>query len=179
VIRVPEWRTRAACRGRVDLDFIDPPTPAEAGECRALCAGCPVREQCLAEALLAGEAWGIWGGLDADEREPLAEQQGHPAPAVKPAHGTNPRYAKHGCRCDACRQAHTAYERARREARRARATSPWTPLVLSEPMQNGHTRAGVGQYLLPLPGLSLPSGAEPVDPYPERHTRHLMPPSAA
>lgn len=158
MIRLPEWRARAACRGRVDLDFIDPRTPAEAAECRGLCAGCPVREQCLAEALTTGEAWGIWGGLDADEREPLAEQQGHPAPAVKPAHGTNPRYAKHGCRCDACRQAHTAYERTRRERRRA--SDPWTqPVVLGEPVRAGRAWATADQYLLPLPGLPTPAAA--------------------
>lgn len=160
--RLPEWRARAACRGRFDLDFIDPRTPAEAAECRALCAGCPVRELCLAEALTSGEAWGIWGGLDTDAREPLAEQQGHPAPAVKPAHGTNPRYAKHGCRCDPCRQAHTAYERVRREARRARhrVADLWTrPVVLDEPVRAGRAWAAAGQYLLPLPGLAVP--AEP------------------
>jgi hypothetical protein len=160
MLRLPEWRSRAACRGRVDLDFIDPRTPAEAAECRALCAGCPVREQCLAEALTTGEAWGIWGGLDTDAREPLAEQQGHPAPAVKPAHGTNPRYAKHGCRCDACRQAHTAYERARRERRRA--AGPWVrPIMLAERVRTGHTWAGPCQLLLPLPGLPAPIKVEP------------------
>lgn len=162
MIRLPEWRTRAACRGRFDLDFIDPTTPAEAAECRALCAGCPVRERCLVEALSTGEAWGIWGGLDAAEREPLAEQQGHPAPAVKPAHGTNPRYAKHGCRCHLCRQAHTAYERARRERRRT--GDPWVrPIVLAEPVRNGQGWAGAGQYVLPLPGLPEPRGPEPVE----------------
>jgi hypothetical protein len=161
VIRIPEWRSRAACRGRVDLDFIDPRTSAEAAECRALCAGCPVRAQCLAEALGTGEAWGIWGGLDADEREPLAEQQGHPAPAVKPAHGTNPRYAKHGCRCDACRQAHTAYERARRERRRA--ADPWArPAVLGDPVQVGRTWTSANQYLMPIPGVPTPHpGGQP------------------
>jgi hypothetical protein len=155
--RLPEWRTRAACRGRLDLDFIDP-TPEQVGECRAICAGCPVREQCLDDALTAGEAWGIWGGLDVDEREQLAEQHGHPAPSVKPAHGTNPRYAKHGCRCDLCREAHTAYERARRERRRA--GDPWVrPIVLAEPVRTGRRWAGAGQYVLPLPGVHAPAGA--------------------
>lgn len=159
MIRIPEWRGRAACRGRVDLDFIDPRTPAEAAECRALCTGCPVRELCLAEALSAAEAWGIWGGLDADERELLAEQQGHPVPVVKPAHGTNPRYAKHGCRCGACRQAHTAYERTRRERRRS--AGPWArPIVLGELMYIGRTCAAVGQYVLPLPGIPAPVSHE-------------------
>src|SRR5882757_9811308 len=117
MVRLPEWRSRAACRGRLDLDFIDP-APAQVTACRAICVECPVRDKCLAEALGNGEAWGIWGGHDTDEREQLAARTGHPAPVVKPSHGTNSRYAKHGCRCDLCRQAHTAYERVRREARR-------------------------------------------------------------
>lgn len=133
MIRLPEWRTRAACRSRLDLDFIDPRTPAEAAECCALCGDCPVLDQCRAEALTTGEAWGIWGGLDADERERLAEREGYPAPAVLPAHGTNPRYAKHGCRCAPCRQAHTGYERDRRARRRARSSDPKRdPIVLVE-----------------------------------------------
>jgi hypothetical protein len=112
--RIPEWRARAACRGRIDLDFIEPRTPTEAEQCRALCAVCPVLDQCRAEALTTGEVWGIWGGLDPGERTQLADRNGYPTPIVRPAHGTNPRYAKHGCRCSPCRRAHTEYERRRR-----------------------------------------------------------------
>lgn len=156
--RLPEWQTRAACKGRVDLDFIEPKSPAEDAECRALCAGCPVREQCLASALASGEAWGLWGGVDADERLRIAERDGHELPAVLPAHGTNPRYAKHGCRCDLCRTAHTDYERDRRARRRARA-EPWVPIALTEPVRLGRVWAGVGQLLLPLPGVPAPGPA--------------------
>ncbi|WP_308198068.1 WhiB family transcriptional regulator [Saccharopolyspora soli] len=116
----PRWRSGAACRGRVDLDFVEP-TSAEAQQCRAVCAACPVREHCLAEALATAEPWGIWGGLDTDEREALAKRTGHPEPAILPAHGTNTRYARHGCRCALCRSAHTNYERQRRARRRRRA----------------------------------------------------------
>ncbi|GAA3890411.1 hypothetical protein GCM10022243_64140 [Saccharothrix violaceirubra] len=161
-LRLPEWRTRAACRGRFDLDFVEP--GEQLAECLALCAACPVAEQCLAEALDAGEAWGIWGGLDAERREQLAEQTGHPAPAVRPAHGTNSRYAKHGCRCDLCREAHTAYDRQRRARNRARVGDPWVrPIVLAERVRTGHTWAGPGQLLLPLPGVPLPVDVEHQD----------------
>ncbi|MEU5847455.1 WhiB family transcriptional regulator [Saccharopolyspora shandongensis] len=111
--QIPRWRSQAACRRRPGLDFIDP-APADAEQCRAVCGACPVRERCLAEALAAGEPWGIWGGLDSDQRADLAERTGYPEPVIVPAHGTNTRYAKHGCRCSACRSAHTSYERARR-----------------------------------------------------------------
>ncbi|SDD86318.1 WhiB family transcriptional regulator [Actinokineospora iranica] len=160
-LRLPEWHARAACRGRIDLDFVEP--GEQLAECLALCAACPVAEQCLAEALDAGEAWGIRGGLDADQREKLAEQTGHPAPVIKPAHGTNSRYAKHGCRCDLCREAHTAYDRQRRERNRARARAgdPWVrPIALAAPMRTGRRWTGAGQYVLPLPGVPAPDQVE-------------------
>lgn len=43
-----------------DLWFAD--TPAELDQAKALCAGCPVREECLAGALARREPWGVWGG---------------------------------------------------------------------------------------------------------------------
>src|SRR5690625_3197456 len=116
---VSTWHTGAACRERPDLDFIDP-EPDQAEQCRTVCAGCPVREQCLADALAAGEPWGIWGGLDPDERAALAERTDAPKPTVLPSHGTNSRYVKHGCRCTTCRHAHTTYERERRRRNKYR-----------------------------------------------------------
>lgn len=159
-MRLPEWRTQAACRGRLDLDFIDP-SDEQAAQCRALCAECPVWELCLANALTTGEAWGIWGGLDADERTAAAEQAGHPAPVVRPAHGTNARYAKHGCRCSACTAAHTEYERERRARVRARQRGTAThAYVLAATIRCGRTWAGAGQYVLALPGLPIPTKAK-------------------
>lgn len=160
--RPSTWRIGAACRGRVDLDFVEPADDEQADACRALCTGCPVREQCLAEALASGEAWGIWGGLDTDQRTEVAEQRGQPAPVVRPTHGTNTRYAKHRCRCVPCTGAHTAYERERRARVRTRTCGPWArPIVLTAPVRSGRTWAGAGQYVLPLPGLPLPREAEP------------------
>lgn len=110
----PAWTQAAACTDRwADLDWIDP-TPAHARRCRAICADCPVRRRCLAAALVNAEPWGIWGGLDPDERAVLARSLGLPAPAVLPLHGFRARYAKHGCRCRACRHAHALYEHQRR-----------------------------------------------------------------
>ncbi|WP_075975707.1 WhiB family transcriptional regulator [Actinokineospora bangkokensis] len=119
MLRLPQWRKRAACADRPDLDFIDPGDHVP--ECLALCATCPVARLCLTEALDNGEVWGIWGGLDTDQREQLAHELGRPAPAIKPGHGTHRRYAKHGCRCDLCREAHNTYNRRRRQRRRTAA----------------------------------------------------------
>jgi WhiB family redox-sensing transcriptional regulator len=43
-----------------DLWFADAPTELE--RAKALCAGCPVRAECLAGALARREPWGVWGG---------------------------------------------------------------------------------------------------------------------
>ena len=44
------------------------PHAAAARTARQVCEVCPVRTRCLAAALLYGEEYGIWGGLDPDER---------------------------------------------------------------------------------------------------------------
>ena len=72
------WRARAACRG-VDPELFFP--AAERGPVRAVqvaaakavCAGCPVRAECLDEAL-ARIPYGIAGGLTEDERRDLARR---------------------------------------------------------------------------------------------------------
>lgn len=113
------WRRRAACALRLDLDWIEP-TNDDATECRRICTTCPVAVDCLRASLTAGEPWGIWGGLDEDERAAVAAAIGMDMPRVIPVHGTNARYVKHRCRCTACRAAHTDYERRRRSIVRRR-----------------------------------------------------------
>ncbi|WP_327678574.1 WhiB family transcriptional regulator [Kitasatospora sp. NBC_00458] len=65
----------AACAGAdTDLFYPDPeeigPEAAEWAERRAkmICAGCPVKSLCLADALERKEAAGIFGGLNERER---------------------------------------------------------------------------------------------------------------
>lgn len=41
---------------------------------KALCAVCPVREECLEHALTKPERWGVWGGLNENEREELRKK---------------------------------------------------------------------------------------------------------
>ncbi len=43
-----------------DLWFAE--APADLERAKALCAGCPVRDACLASALRRREPWGVWGG---------------------------------------------------------------------------------------------------------------------
>ncbi|MGH9224375.1 MAG: WhiB family transcriptional regulator [Acidimicrobiales bacterium] len=69
------WRDRAACRGSdPDLFFPIGSTGVAVEELRAakaLCATCPVREQCLAFALATNQEAGVWGGASEDERRRL------------------------------------------------------------------------------------------------------------
>ena len=66
------WRDRAACAGEPGDWFADGGTDVS-GE-KAVCWTCPVRRACLAYALDAGEAFGIWGGLTAHERAVLVRR---------------------------------------------------------------------------------------------------------
>jgi WhiB family redox-sensing transcriptional regulator len=43
-----------------DLWFAD--TPADLEVAKALCAGCPLKAECLAGAIERAEPWGVWGG---------------------------------------------------------------------------------------------------------------------
>lgn len=61
------WKARAACRGMDPALFY--PGPGETtAHARAVCAGCPVREECAAYALAGNEMYGIWGGLPRKQR---------------------------------------------------------------------------------------------------------------
>lgn len=61
------WMVDAACVG-VDPDLFFPEPGASVQEAKAVCAGCPVREECLDYAMSHHENWGIWGGVTARER---------------------------------------------------------------------------------------------------------------
>ncbi|WP_101395206.1 WhiB family transcriptional regulator [Phycicoccus duodecadis] len=65
------WRLRGRCSNdESGAWFMDPRTPA-ARSARSVCASCPVRARCLSAALLYGEEYGIWGGLDTEQRAAL------------------------------------------------------------------------------------------------------------
>jgi WhiB family transcriptional regulator, redox-sensing transcriptional regulator len=67
-----DWRSTAACRS-ADPELFFPisdsgPSLVQAAEAKAICAGCPVRRQCLAFAVRTRQVHGIWGGLTERER---------------------------------------------------------------------------------------------------------------
>lgn len=72
-----DWMKKAACRqihdGVADW-FADRKTVAFA-KAVAICQTCPVRSECLAKAEATEESFGVWGGLDAVERERRRRRQ--------------------------------------------------------------------------------------------------------
>lgn len=73
------WLERAECRD-VDPELFFPPVGGEVGEAKAVCARCPVRDECLDWAIATPVTAGIFGGLTWQERKALrAERRRQPA----------------------------------------------------------------------------------------------------
>jgi WhiB family redox-sensing transcriptional regulator len=69
-----DWRMNAACQP-FDSELFFPDRSAyrnnEVARAKAVCRGCPVREECLKAAMDGREKVGIWGGLTPEERAKL------------------------------------------------------------------------------------------------------------
>ena len=165
---VPDWHTNGLCREFPDLSWVHPGAVdawdkparedrelAEAA-CRLICSACPVRLDCVVGALERREPYGIWGGLDREDRKRIAARFGYLPPGDPPAHGTNARRVKWNCDCPECKAAHALYESMRRERVRL-ARDLWrAPVVLMAPVGTGRRRAYAGQLLIPL-AIQLPA----------------------
>jgi WhiB family redox-sensing transcriptional regulator len=71
----PAWQQDAECvhhAGRVDFF---PARGESVRDAKAVCASCPVREQCLDFALRLKVAHGVWGGLSERERRSLRRER--------------------------------------------------------------------------------------------------------
>ncbi|WP_338039920.1 WhiB family transcriptional regulator [Nocardioides caldifontis] len=66
------WALRARCRAAPDEMFV---RGAEQHRARSVCVGCPVRTECLAEALDNRLEWGVWGGLTERERRAVLRRR--------------------------------------------------------------------------------------------------------
>ncbi|WP_375423300.1 WhiB family transcriptional regulator [uncultured Friedmanniella sp.] len=67
-----DWAADARCRGTGDILFAE---GAAQRRVRVLCDDCPVRRECLAEALDNNMEWGVWGGMTERERRALLRQR--------------------------------------------------------------------------------------------------------
>lgn len=76
-----EWQYQGACRDADPSIFFHP--EGERGGTRrrrdeaakAICATCPVLQQCREHALAVQEPYGVWGGLTEDERLVILQER--------------------------------------------------------------------------------------------------------
>src|ERR1700743_957279 len=70
---VGEWRMSASCRSEEpERLFV---RGAEQRKAKIVCVGCPVRAECLAEALDNRIEFGVWGGMTERERRALLRRR--------------------------------------------------------------------------------------------------------
>ncbi|HVF19580.1 MAG TPA: WhiB family transcriptional regulator [Mycobacteriales bacterium] len=68
-----DWITRASCRTAApDELFVQ---GAAQNRAKQLCVGCPVRTECLADALDNRVEFGVWGGMTERERRALLRRR--------------------------------------------------------------------------------------------------------
>jgi WhiB family redox-sensing transcriptional regulator len=68
-----DWASLAACRAtNPDTLFVQ---GAAQNRAKAVCMGCPVRTECLADALDNRTEFGVWGGMTERERRALLRKR--------------------------------------------------------------------------------------------------------
>lgn len=74
-IREGHWTASASCgKGRLSPDALFVEGSAQR-EVRAVCVACPVRLECLADALDGRMDFGVWGGMTERERRALLRRR--------------------------------------------------------------------------------------------------------
>src|SRR4029078_5563123 len=74
---IADWPSLAACRnGDPDALFVQ---GAEQNVAKRICRSCPVRYECLADALDNRIEFGVWGGMTERERRALLRRHPHVA----------------------------------------------------------------------------------------------------
>lgn len=68
-----EWAALGACR-KTDPDTLFVQGAAQ-NRAKAVCFGCPVRTECLADALDNRTEFGVWGGMTERERRALLKRR--------------------------------------------------------------------------------------------------------
>ncbi|MFE8940968.1 WhiB family transcriptional regulator [Streptomyces sp. NPDC007872] len=71
--REDHWNESAACRS-VNPDELFVKGPGQ-NRAKAVCTGCPVRTECLTEALHNRIEFGVWGGMTERERRALLRRR--------------------------------------------------------------------------------------------------------
>jgi WhiB family redox-sensing transcriptional regulator len=67
------WRQQAACADVDPLIFfpvgVSEEAQAATDVAKSICAECPVAQECLLFAVTTNQEYGVWGGLDEEERK--------------------------------------------------------------------------------------------------------------
>jgi uncharacterized protein YerC len=79
-VALARWRELAACADKTHRHLFAVKYPTEAA--REVCKGCPVRAECLHDALVSNATGGLWGGMTRKERRALPTLPAGQAPAV-------------------------------------------------------------------------------------------------
>ena len=106
-----DWRTEAACRTTDPTVFFD---ERQGTRALAICAACPVRSDCLQDALTLprNEDQGIRGGMTQRQRHRLHPQLNPRRPAeCGTASGYDRHRRNHTAVCDECSEARSEYAR--------------------------------------------------------------------
>jgi WhiB family redox-sensing transcriptional regulator len=78
------WRQQSACRD-LDPNIFFPASDGDAGQAKAVCASCSVRQECLEYAVATRQDDGVWGGLNETERRRLRRRRQAAARASRAA----------------------------------------------------------------------------------------------
>lgn len=127
-----EWTNEALCSGsKIDFHSENPQVKAQAKE---LCFSCPVRKECLQDALDTSERWGIRGGVDAQELRKVQAINAEGKPFI---------HANRPIRCPYCGPWSTKYltvlehKRTRTHVQCTKcSTNWWTRKVISKKQNN-------------------------------------------
>lgn len=116
----PDWQAEAACRGMgTDIFFSERGDSRPVAAAKAICATCPVADECLQWAIDTGCRVGIFGGKTPRERQGLKYGSYRPVKC-----GTTAGFARHyrlgEQPCQACAEARRAYQRGAQAAYRGR-----------------------------------------------------------
>ena len=84
LVASPGWWFAGLC-AQTDPEVFFPEKGGSVRAAKAVCAGCPVRAQCLAHALAHDERFGVWGGTSERERRRLKAGATHRGTASQPA----------------------------------------------------------------------------------------------
>jgi WhiB family transcriptional regulator, redox-sensing transcriptional regulator len=72
-VAITDWIEEAACAA-ADPEVFFTTDPESDAEAKRYCASCRVHDECRDYALAADEEFGVWGGLNEDERTAILNE---------------------------------------------------------------------------------------------------------